>query len=242
VSLKIEDLSKIFDQSTKKVLDHLNIDISQSSFTALLGPSGCGKTTLLRIIAGLDRPSSGRVSMNGEIWSDTQSQSFVAPEKRNIGMVFQSYAVWPHMDVFENVAFPLRMQKKTESEIRKQVTKVLGLVGLEALATRRPHMLSGGQQQRVALARSLAQEPKLLLFDEPLSNLDASLRGQLRKEIRSIQQELKITAILVTHDWTDAADLCEDVIVLKDGKIEQRGSPSDIQANPASDFVRQMII
>lgn len=241
MTLKIEHVSKSFDRASQKVINDLSLEINQGTFTALLGPSGCGKTTLLRIVAGLDRPNAGRVLMNDTLWLDTAKDFSMAPEKRNIGMVFQSYAVWPHMTVFDNVAFPLQIRKQSRTEIKTNVDEILQKVGLSGFETRKPHALSGGQQQRVALARALVQKPTLLLLDEPLSNLDASLRADLRREIKRLQQEFKITAIIVTHDWVDASELSDDIIVINQGSIAQRGKASEIAKNPASDFVAKML-
>jgi iron(III) transport system ATP-binding protein len=240
MAIEFQSLSKRFD-SQKTVLDDLNFSLSSGKFSGLLGPSGCGKTTLLRILAGLDRASSGRVSVDNEVWSDCEKGRFLKPEKRNVGMVFQSYAVWPHMNVFDNVAFPLKVRSTKKSEIEKRVGEALSAVHLSDYALRMPQSLSGGQQQRVALARALVQRPRVLLLDEPLSNLDASLRESMRQEIRQIQREFGITALIVTHDWADAKALCDEVVVLNQGRIEQQGSPQDLVSRAASDFVRRLV-
>ncbi len=245
MSLKIEKLSKWFAESTgpqgpKRVLNALDLEFKAGQFYGLLGPSGCGKTTLLRIVAGLDRANEGKLSLDGQAFFDAASSAFTPPEQRNIGMVFQNYAVWPHMTVFENVAFPLRIRKRPEDEIRRDVNAMLETVQLGGLAERRPHQLSGGQQQRVALARALVQRPKLLLLDEPLSNLDAHLRDIMRKELRELQRKFELTAIIVTHDWDDASRLCDRVVVLRDGHIEQDDSPAAVFERPASEFVRRI--
>ncbi len=240
MNLQFENLAKQFE-SGKLILDHLNFDLPSGKFSGLLGPSGCGKTTLLRILAGLDRPTEGHIRIDGETWSDNKKGVFLKPESRNVGMVFQSYAVWPHMTVFENVAFPLRVKKTAnKAEISERVHEMLKVVGLDAYAVRMPNSLSGGQQQRVALARALVQRPRLLLLDEPLSNLDASLRATRRSEIRALQERFKITSIIVTHDWADAQALCDHLVVLKEGKIEQQGTPKEIANNPKSNFVREI--
>ena len=240
MNLQFSNLTKQFDGG-KVILDHLNFSLPIGKFSGLLGPSGCGKTTLLRILAGLDKPSNGDVVIDGTVWTRSEDRIFVKPEDRNVGMVFQSYAVWPHMTVFENVAFPLRVRKSAPSiEIAERVLEILKIVGLDSFSSRMPNSLSGGQQQRVALARALVQRPQLLLLDEPLSNLDASLRATMRTEIRALQERFKITSIIVTHDWADAQALCDHLVVLKEGKIEQMGSPSEIAAHPVSDFVREI--
>ncbi len=239
MSIEVHQLSKWFEPG-KPVLDCLDLHLENGELTGLLGPSGCGKTTLLRIFAGLERPSAGRVSFGDEVMVDASAGTFVAPEKRNVSMVFQSYAIWPHMTVFDNVAFPLRIQKTAKTELRQRVDEVLASVRLDGLEKRRPAELSGGQQQRVALARALVQRPRLLLLDEPLSNLDASLRAEMRRMIRALQQEDRLTAVLVTHDWADASALSNTVVVLRDGRIEQQGTVDDVRADPASDFVRSI--
>jgi len=243
MSLEVRHVIKSF-AGGKRVLDDVSLDLPSGQFSGLLGPSGCGKTTLLRILAGLDKPDAGAVSLDEFPMLDINLESgkglFVLPEKRNIGMVFQNYAVWPHMTVFDNVAFPLRMRKASNAEIAKEVPQALATVLLTGLEKRRPNELSGGQQQRVALARSLVQKPRLLLLDEPLSNLDAHLRDLMRKEIRQIQRALGITAVIVTHDWEDASKICDRVVVLNNGRIEQTGTPADLLANPSSEFVRQL--
>ncbi len=239
MGIEIRDLTKEFEAG-RPVLDRVSLDVDGGRLTSLLGPSGCGKTTLLRIVAGLERPTAGRVAFDEEVMVDTAAGSFVQPERRNVSMVFQSYAIWPHLSVFENVAFPLRIRKLPRPEIAERVGAALKGVQLGELAQRRPNELSGGQQQRVALARALVQEPRVLLLDEPLSNLDANLRGEMRRMIRRLQQERGLTAVLVTHDWADARALSDTVVVLRDGRVEQRGSVEDVEERPASDFVRSL--
>ncbi len=241
MDIEIAGLCKSFEAG-KPVLDELSLTLASGELTGLLGPSGCGKTTLLRLLAGLDRPTAGRVRFAGEVMVDIDQGTFVAPEKRNVSMVFQSYAIWPHMTVAENVAFPLRVAKVPRQLLRERVAAVLASVQLTGLDRRMPSELSGGQQQRVALARSLVQEPRVLLLDEPLSNLDASLRADMRSLIRRLQQERRLTAVLVTHDWADARSLSDTVVVLKDGRIEQRGTPDELRERPASDFVRSLTL
>jgi iron(III) transport system ATP-binding protein len=232
-------ITKFFDD--KKVLDSISFEVPQGSFCALVGPSGSGKTTLLRVAAGLDKASFGQVTWGEKIFSDGEKKLSLAPEKRNIGMLFQNYSLWPHKSVFRNVAFPLEVRKVPKNEIKERVAQSLAQVGLESFGERFPQTLSGGQQQRVALARALVQNPSLLLLDEPLSNLDASLRNQLRIEIRQLQKSLNLSAMIVTHDWADARQMCDLVVLLKDGKLEQIGSVAEIEAAPKSDFVKEMI-
>ena len=234
-SLTIEGLSKDFGAS--RVVDDLNLQVAEGEMLVLVGPSGCGKTTTLRCIAGLENPSAGRISIGNRTVTSTAGGINVPPERRQIGMVFQSYAVWPHMTVFGNVAYPLRATGVPRSEIRERVMRALTLVQLDQLAERYSSQISGGQQQRVALARSLVGEPKLLLFDEPLSNLDASLRVQMRIEIKELQKRLGFTAVYVTHDQTEAMAIADRIAVMDRGVIRQLGSPRDIYDRPANVFV-----
>jgi ABC-type Fe3+/spermidine/putrescine transport system ATPase subunit len=211
------------------------LSVGAGEMVALLGPSGCGKTTTLRMVAGFVEPTAGRIVLDG------RDITRVAANRRDIGMVFQSYALFPHMTVQRNVEFGLRCQHTGEAEIRQRVGAVLDLVGLGALARRYPRQLSGGQQQRVALARVLVLRPKLLLFDEPLSNLDARLRVQMRGEIRQLQKATGITALFVTHDQDEASVIADRIVVMNQGRIEQVGTPSDIYQNPATRFVADFI-
>ncbi len=240
MSIEFSDISKSFE-SGKLILDHLSFSLPIGKFSGLLGPSGCGKTTLLRIIAGLDSPNTGSIQVQKESFVDMQKNYFLEPENRNIGMVFQSYAVWPHMSVYENIAFPLRLRKISKEKIESEVMTALKMVRLDGLEKRLPNALSGGQQQRVALARALVQKPRLLLLDEPLSNLDASLRDSMRGEIRQLQENLGLTAIIVTHDWADARTLCDNIVVMSEGKIIQQASPKELALNPATPFVAHLI-
>jgi iron(III) transport system ATP-binding protein len=217
------------------VLKNVNLEIAPGEFFAFLGPSGCGKTTLLRLIAGFNRADRGRVLVEGE------DISRLPPWKRDVGMVFQSYALWPHMSVRRNVAFGLEERRLPRAEIERRVSEVLDLVGLGPLAERRPSQLSGGQQQRVAVARTLAIRPKVLLLDEPLSNLDAKLRVQVRRELRDLQQRLKITTIFVTHDQEEANTICDRIAVLNDGVVQQVGTPMALYENPANLFVASFL-
>jgi ABC-type Fe3+/spermidine/putrescine transport system ATPase subunit len=223
-------------------VDDVSFSVAPGEFISLLGPSGCGKTTTLRCIAGFERADRGTISVNGEAVTDAASGVFVPPNKRNFGMVFQSYAIWPHMTVLDNVGYPLRVQKRhTRGAIRERVLEKLQTVGLGGLEDRYPTQLSGGQQQRVALARALIMEPKVLLFDEPLSNLDAKLRERMRFELVEIQGKLGIPAVYVTHDQAEAMVMSSRVIVMEDGHIAQEGPPEHIYANPRSRFVADFI-
>ncbi|MBW8638461.1 ABC transporter ATP-binding protein [Hoeflea sp. WL0058] len=223
------------------VLEDVSLEIEPGSFVALLGPSGCGKTTLLRIVAGLEHPSDGVIRIGNETVVDTAKRIDVPSNKRRLGMVFQSYALWPHMTVEQNIAYPLRKQGVPRSEWPARVASAIASVGLPALLDRRPSQLSGGQQQRVAIARAIAARPRVLLLDEPLSNLDASLRDQLRRELRMIHDREGITTILVTHDQEEAAMLADLVAVVRDGGIVQVGSPSDILDRPADQQVASFV-
>ncbi|MBN2304588.1 MAG: ABC transporter ATP-binding protein [Anaerolineae bacterium] len=238
-SLILENISKIFPardgQGEVRAVDDVSLTIYEGEFLTLLGPSGCGKTTTLRLISGFEMPSAGRILL------DEKDISHRPPNKRDMAMVFQSYALFPHMTVFNNIAYGLRVQHVSRSEIRARVEKVLDLMSLPNLGARRPNELSGGQQQRVALARSLVVEPRVLLFDEPLSNLDAKLRVQMRSEIRNIQRRLNITSVYVTHDQVEAMALSDRVVVMNEGKIEQLGPPEEIYRRPVSRFVADFI-
>ncbi len=216
-------------------VDSINVSIESGQFVTLLGPSGCGKTTTLRMIAGFENVTSGEILLNGECINE------MTPDKRDSAMVFQSYALFPHYNVFDNVGYGLVNKKLPKGEIEKRVMEMLELVGLAGMEKRFPNQLSGGQQQRVALARALVMEPAVLLFDEPLSNLDAKLRVYMRKEIRKIQQRIGITSIYVTHDQSEAMSLSDKIIIMNKGKIEQVGSPVDIYQHPVSHFVADFI-
>jgi iron(III) transport system ATP-binding protein len=225
----------------KPVVDHVDFEIADGELVSLLGPSGCGKTTTLRCIAGLETPESGHIAIDGAVVFDAASGVLVEPYHRNIGMVFQSYAIWPHMTVFENVAFPLRVRGITTADIERRVTRALERVGLAALHDRSSQQLSGGQQQRVAVARAIVHEPAVLLFDEPLSNLDARLRDQTRAEIRQLQRDLRVSTIYVTHDQTEALSLSDRILVMHDGRIRQLGTPEAIYARPNDRFVAEVV-
>ncbi len=215
-------------------VDAIDLAVEQGEFVTLLGPSGCGKTTTLRMVAGLERNTGGRISIHDEVVSDASANFFLAPEKRRLGMVFQSYAIWPHMTVFDNVAYPLRIRRRPDAEIAERVKATLRLVEMEQYADRPAPALSGGQQQRVAIARALVFEPRVLLLDEPLSNLDARLRTQMGDEFRALQKRLGITSLYVTHDQAEAMALSDRVVVMHGGHILQVGSPQDIYLRPQS--------
>lgn len=236
-TVTIESVKKSYGEVT--VLESFNEVFEDKEFITLLGPSGCGKTTMLRIIAGFEKPTDGTVSIGDRVVSS--KKVFIPPEKRDIGMVFQSYAVWPHMTVFDNVAYPLKIKKMSRDVIREKVSRILDIVHLGQYAERFPSQLSGGQQQRVALGRALVAEPKLLLLDEPLSNLDAKLRESMRYEIKDIQKKLGITVVYVTHDQIEAMTMSDRIIVINRGVVQQVGAPIDIYRNPANQFVADFV-
>jgi iron(III) transport system ATP-binding protein len=235
----VSGLGKMFGPFT--AVDRISFEAESGQFVTLLGPSGCGKTTTLRMIAGLEHPDAGEVRVGDRILCSADRDIFVPPERRDIGMVFQSYAIWPHMTVFENVAFPLREKRRPKDEIRERVLSTLQLVGLEQFAQRPAPLLSGGQQQRVALARALVGKPQVMLLDEPLSNLDARLREQMRFEIRNMQVRLGITTIFVTHDQMEAMTLSDHIVVMNAGRIEQRGAPRDVYERPKTRYVMDFL-
>lgn len=242
-TISVRSLVKTFESKdeTVKALDNVTLTTPPNRILTLLGPSGCGKTTLLRCIAGLENPDSGEILIGDEVvWSKEKGIS-LPPERRGLGMVFQSYAIWPHMTVFGNVAYPLQMRKMPKPEIEKQVKKILALVQLDGYENRPATNLSGGQQQRVALARALVAEPKVILFDEPLSNLDAKLRESTRKELREFLSELAISAIYVTHDQVEALTISDDIAVMRRGVVVERGTPQDIYLRSNNQFVVDFI-
>jgi iron(III) transport system ATP-binding protein len=236
--VKFENLTKIFvtDKNKQvKAVENVNLDINPGEFVCLLGPSGCGKTTTLRMLAGFEVPTEGKIFIGDE------NVERLTPDKRDTAMVFQNYALFPHMNVFDNISYGLRLQKLPKEEINARVKKILSLMKMEEFAERVPSQMSGGQQQRVSLARALIMEPGVLLFDEPLSNLDAKLRIHMRDEIRKIQQEVGITSIYVTHDQSEAMGLSDKIVIMKDGLIEQVGSPDEIYQRPINAFVANFI-
>lgn len=237
--LEIRHITKSFSESP--VLDNLSLDIGKGEIFTLLGASGCGKTTLLRILAGLETADSGQLYFDGQPWVDRSQGICVAPQKRGIGLVFQSYAVWPHLTVFDNVAYPLRNRKESRSLLQEKVLRTLRIVGLSGLEQRAAHQLSGGQQQRVAMARALVGDPALLLLDEPFSNLDVGLRKQLRQELKDLQKRLGLTVVLVTHDQDDAFALSDRIAVLKGGRVEQIGTAEQIHNQPATPYVQEFV-
>ena len=236
-TVTIKHITKAFGDNV--VLKEFNETFREGEFITLLGPSGCGKTTMLRIIAGFEKPSTGELYIDDQLVSG--GKTFVPPEKRNVGMVFQSYAVWPHMNVFDNVAYPLTIKKVPKDQIKKDVERVLAIVHLSQYAQRFPNQLSGGQQQRVALARALVAAPKLLLLDEPLSNLDAKLRESMRFEIKEIQRSLGITVVYVTHDQTEAMAMSDRIFLINRGVVQQCGTPEEIYNSPKNQFVADFL-
>lgn len=235
----IENVSKTYHGSKrggegKLALDRVSLEIRDREFFSLLGPSGCGKTTLLRSVAGFFSVDSGRITIGERVVVDHAAGVLVAPEERAIGMVFQSYAVWPHMTVFQNVAYPLKVQSLAQDERRERVRAALQQVRLEQLEHRYPAELSGGQQQRVALARAIVMQPAALLLDEPLSNLDARLRAQMRFELKELQQRLGLTILYVTHDQEEALAMSDRIAVMEEGKVVQQDSPQDLYREPAN--------
>ena len=243
--LKVENLERSFAAPDGAVhaVRGVSFEVPRGAFFTLLGPSGCGKTTTLRSIAGLERPVAGEVSAGGEVVFSSERNIFVAPNRRNFGMVFQSYAIWPHMNVFQNAAFPLEVggRRLSRGERVDKVMRVLAAVALDDLADRPATRLSGGQQQRLALARALVMEPRLLLLDEPLSNLDAKLRERMRFELKRMQRELGITTVYVTHDQSEALALSHEIAVMSEGRIVQIGSPREVYEQPRSRFVADFV-
>jgi iron(III) transport system ATP-binding protein len=235
----LKHVSKRFGE-TLAVID-FNAEIADGEFVSFLGPSGCGKTTTLRMIAGFLEPTEGEIYIGQRLVSSAHGRIAVPPEKRHIGMVFQSYAVWPHKNVFDNVGYPLRIQKKKKTEIEEKVQRVLNLVKLSGMEDRFPHQLSGGQQQRVALGRALIMEPDVLLLDEPLSNLDAKLREEMRFEIKDLQSRIRVTIIYVTHDQAEAMAMSNRIFIMNEGRTLQVDSPKVIYEKPSDRFVAEFI-
>lgn len=233
VLIQLRNIEKSFGK--QRIINGLNLDIDDGEFLTLLGPSGCGKTTLLRMINGFETPDKGQVLLDGK------NQSEIPPNKRQVNTVFQSYALFPHLNVRDNIAFALKMKGADKDEIKKRVDEVMELTDLEALAERRPSKLSGGQQQRVAIARSLVNKPKVLLLDEPLGALDLKLRKQMQIELRKMQKQLGITYVYVTHDQEEALTISDRIVVMNKGNIEQAGAPLEIYYNPKTRFVADFL-
>jgi len=238
MEIRLKAVEKSFNR--KKVIQGATLSMVSGGLTTLLGPSGCGKTTLLRMIAGLETPDEGEIYFDDRCVFSKEKRINLPPEKRGLGFVFQDFALWPHMNVFENVAFGLRAAKKTE-ELRRKVNDALHAVLLDDFADRYPHQLSGGQQQRVAFARAIVIEPQCILFDEPLSALDALLREEMRTELRELMTRLGITAVFVTHDQTEAMSMSDAIAVLSAGTVEQYGTPEEIYSAPKTEFVARFV-
>ena len=237
--ISIDGLTKVYRTRRGDVvaLDNVSLTVDAGEIVVLLGPSGCGKTTLLRCVAGLERPDAGEISIGGHLAFSATRNYWLPPERRHLSMVFQSYALWPHMTVFDNVAYPLQNLKVGGAETRERTNAVLRVVGLDGHADRYPGQLSGGQQQRVALARAIVSNEGVVLFDEPLSNLDAKVRERLRIEILALQRDIRFTALYVTHDQAEASALADRVVVMADGAVAQVGSSSEIYHHPRSRYV-----
>ncbi len=240
IDIKLENVVKRYTSEIAAV-DNLSLNLEPGSFVCLLGPSGCGKTTTLRMISGLERANEGVITIGGKVFDSPKDNVFIRPEERQMGLVFQSYALWPHMTVAENVDFGLKIKKIPKTEREPIVDKSLDLLQMGAYKKRYPSELSGGQQQRVALARMLAVQPEILLLDEPLSNLDAALRLEMRSELKSLHERLGSTIIFVTHDQLEAMSLASHVAVMKDGKLEQFADPMTIYEKPATAFVAKFV-
>jgi iron(III) transport system ATP-binding protein len=235
VLLEFSNVVKRYGETT--VVDGITFSVAPGEFFTLLGPSGCGKTTTLRLLAGLETPDAGEITLQGRTLAAPARNILVPIDKRNMGMVFQSYAIWPHLTVFENVAFPLRVRGESRATIRKRVLEALEVVGLTGFADRGSTELSGGQQQRVALARAIVYTPALLLLDEPLSNLDVKLREQMREELHALHKRLNLAVVYVTHDQAEALALSDRIAVVNQGKLEQVGSPAELYEHPHTRFV-----
>ena len=231
--LKFEDIDKSFGENN--VISKFNLEVEKGKFIVLLGPSGCGKSTLLRMIAGLEKIDNGKIYLENNLLND------LLPSKRQIAMVFQSYALYPHMNVFQNISFGLKTEKISKNEITEKVIEAAKILKIEELLDRKPKELSGGQRQRVAIGRAITRNPKLFLFDEPLSNLDAALRSEMRVEISKLHKKLKSNIVYVTHDQTEAMTLADKIVIMNKGNIEQFGSPEDIYNNPNNVFVAEFI-
>lgn len=240
VILHLDSVTKQFSSTAAPAVDSVTLTLQQGELLGMLGPSGCGKTTLLRLIAGFEKPQTGIIQIAGAIVAG--ANRWVTPEKRSIGMVFQDYALFPHLSVAKNIAFGLQQSaSRPLAAVRNQVKNALALVGLEGMENRYPHQLSGGQQQRVALARAIAPQPTLILLDEPLSNLDVQVSLRLRQELRDILKVAGTSGILVTHDQEEALSICDRVVVMCDGQVEQVGTPEELYREPASRFVAEFV-
>jgi iron(III) transport system ATP-binding protein len=237
--IRVIGLAKAF--GTTLAVDHVSFEVPAGSLATLLGPSGCGKTTTLRLLAGLEKPDAGEIYVGGRCLTSAPRTIFLSPEKRRMGMVFQTYAIWPHMTVFENIAFPLREKRLPAAEIRERVMAMLQTLGLEGFHDRPAPLLSGGQQQRVALGRALVADPEVLLLDEPFSNLDARLREEMRLELKELQLRVGVTTVFVTHDQAEAMILSDRVFVMNGGRIAQEGTPRQIYEEPRSAFVMDFL-
>lgn len=237
--ISIRNLSKSFGGFD--AVKDISIEVPKGAFLVLVGPSGCGKSTMLRMLAGLEKPTAGTISFEGETVSDGERGWTIEPARRNTGLVFQSYALWPHMTVAGNVDWPLKVAGMAKAERKARIAEVLSLLGIEALAARYPNEISGGQQQRVAIARMLGPKPGILLFDEPLSNLDAKLRVEMRTELLRVHRATGATSIYVTHDQVEAMTMATHVAVLKDGRVEQFGAPEELVADPQTAFVATFV-
>jgi len=241
IAIRIARLWKTYPNAPAPAVQDVSLEVADGEIVTLLGPSGCGKSTTLRMVAGLEAPDQGTIHFGARAVNDAARGVNVAPDKRELGMVFQSYAIWPHMTVGENVAFPLRVRGKSKSEIRERVAQTLELVGLPGMEARPAPALSGGQQQRVALARALIVAPRILLLDEPFSNLDAKLRAQMRGELKVLQERLRFAALFVTHDQSEALSLSNKIAVMNHGVIQQCGPPRALLEAPANEFVRDFL-
>jgi len=233
--LRLENITKKYDNADKPTIENLNLEIKDGEFIVLVGSSGCGKSTTLRMIAGLEEITGG------DLYIDDVRVNDIAPNERDIAMVFQNYALYPHMSVFDNIAFPLKMQKLKKDEITKRVDDVAKILEISDLLNRKPKDLSGGQRQRVAIGRAIIREPKVLLLDEPLSNLDAELRNQMRSELLKLHDRIKATIVYVTHDQTEAMTLGDRIVVMKDGQIQQIGTPYEVYNHPVNTYVAGFI-
>jgi iron(III) transport system ATP-binding protein len=239
--IKVSALTKSYSKDSVKAVNGIDFEVPTGTILTLLGPSGCGKTTTLRCVAGLERADEGEIDLFGDTVFSAAQNIAVHPSKRQVGMIFQSYAIWPHMTVFQNVAYPLKGKKMGRDEMRRRAMEAISLVNLEGMEDRPAPKLSGGQQQRVALARAIAGDPKIFLLDEPLSNLDAKLREEMRGQIRTLQRKLGITSLYVTHDQIEALSISDQIAIMDCGEILELGTPRDIYLHPKSQFAAQFI-